>query len=61
MAIDVKLLAEICEVAGAPGYEKRIRDIVLREVTPLVDEVRVDNLGNVTAIKKGKESKRRMT
>ena len=60
MAIDVALLAEICEVAGAPGYEKRIRDIVLREVTPLVDEVRVDNLGNVTAIKKGKEDKKVM-
>lgn len=60
MAIDVKLLAEICEVAGAPGYEKRIRDIVLREVTPLVDEVKIDNLGNVTAIKKGKEAKKVM-
>lgn len=60
MAINVGLLAEICEVAGAPGYEKRIRDIVLREVTPLVDEVRVDNLGNVTAIKKGKEDKKVM-
>ena len=60
MAIDVKLLAEICEVAGAPGYEKRIRDIVLREVKPLVDEVRVDNLGNVTAIKKGNERKKVM-
>lgn len=60
MAIDVKLLAEICEVAGAPGYEKRIRDIVLREVTPLVDEVKIDNLGNVTAIKKGKEGKKVM-
>ena len=53
-------MAEICEVAGAPGYEKRIRDIVLREVTPLVDEVSVDNLGNVTAIKKGKERKKVM-
>ncbi|MFC2176690.1 M42 family metallopeptidase [Bacteroidota bacterium] len=57
MAINVKLLAEICEVAGAPGYEKRIRDIVLREVTPLVDEVAVDNMGNVTAIVKGRERK----
>lgn len=53
-------MAEICEVAGAPGYEKRIRDIVIREVTPLVDEVSVDNLGNVTAIKKGKERKKVM-
>ena len=61
MALDIKLMAEICEVAGAPGYEKRIRDIVLREVTTLVDEVRIDNLGNVTAIKKGKERKKVMT
>ena len=60
MSLDIKLMAEICEVAGAPGYEKRIRDIVLREVTPLVDEVRIDNLGNVTAIKKGKERKKVM-
>ncbi|MCF8464512.1 MAG: M42 family metallopeptidase [Flavobacteriales bacterium] len=60
MPLDIKLMAEICEVAGAPGYEKRIRDIVLREVTPLVDEVSVDNLGNVTAIKKGRERKKVM-
>lgn len=60
MAINVKLLAEICEVAGAPGYEERIRQVVLREVKPLVDEVRIDNMGNVIAIKKGKESKKVM-
>ena len=60
MPLNIKLMAEICEVAGAPGYEKRIRDIVLRKVTPLVDEVSVDNLGNVTAIKKGKERKKVM-
>ncbi len=60
MPLNVKLMAEICEVAGAPGYEKRIRDIVVREVTPLVDEVSVDNLGNVTAIKRGKDRKKVM-
>lgn len=60
MSINVKLLAEICEVAGAPGYEQRIREIVLREVTPLVDEIKIDNMGNVTAIKKGKEDKKVM-
>ena len=43
--IDKKLLAEICEASGAPGHEQRIREIVLREVTPLVDEVKIDNLG----------------
>ena len=60
MPLDIKLMAEICEVAGAPGYEKRIRDIVIREVTPLVDEVSIDNLGNVTAIKRGRERKKVM-
>lgn len=60
MSINVKLLAEICEVAGAPGYEERVREIVLREVKGLVDEVSVDNMGNVIAIKKGKERKKVM-
>jgi endoglucanase len=60
MAINVELLAEICEVAGAPGFEQRVREIVLREVTPLVDQVKIDNMGNITAIKKGKEPKKVM-
>ena len=60
MSINIKLLAEICEAAGAPGHEQRIREIVLREVTPLADEVRTDNMGNVTAIKKGKKEKKVM-
>ena len=58
--LNTKLLAEICEVAGAPGHEQRVREIVLREVNPLVDEVKIDNMGNVVAIKKGKQSKRVM-
>ncbi|GGZ39578.1 peptidase M42 [Echinicola pacifica] len=53
MSTNISLLKRVCEVAGAPGFEKRIRDLVIEEVTPLVDEVKVDNLGNVIAIKKG--------
>jgi len=60
MPINVKLLKEIAEVAGAPGHEQRIREIVIREVTPLVDKVTIDNMGNVYAIKKGKAKKRVM-
>ncbi len=60
MSLNIPLLKEICETAGAPGFENRIREIVLREVTPLVDKVSVDNLGNVTAFKKGKQPKKVM-
>jgi len=60
MAINIKLLKEICEVAGAPGHEQRIREVVLREVKKLADKVSIDNMGNVTAFKKGKKDKKVM-
>ncbi len=60
MNLNIPLLKEICEVAGAPGYENRVRDLVLREVTPLADKISVDKMGNVTAFKKGRESKKVM-
>ncbi|HCH44145.1 MAG TPA: endoglucanase, partial [Algoriphagus sp.] len=56
MDVNVKLLKQICEIAGAPGFEKRVRDLVIELVTPLADEVKVDNLGNVIAVKKGKKN-----
>jgi tetrahedral aminopeptidase len=58
--INVSLLAEICEAPGAPGFEQKVREIVLREIDGLVDEFSIDNLGNVIAIKKGREDKRVM-
>ena len=60
MSINVDLLKEIAEVAGAPGHEQRVREIVLREITPLVDDITIDNMGNVYGIKKGKNNKRVM-
>ncbi|WP_192346351.1 M42 family metallopeptidase [Algoriphagus sp. Y33] len=56
MDINVALLKEICEIAGAPGFEKRVRDLVVDLVTPLADEIRIDNIGNVIALKKGKRN-----
>ncbi|MCB0095636.1 MAG: M42 family metallopeptidase [Caldilineaceae bacterium] len=48
----MELLKELCETPGIPGFEDRLRTIVRRELTPVVDEVRVDALGNLVAIKK---------
>ena len=58
--INTKLLSDLCEVAGAPGHENRVRKMVLKEIKPFVDEIKIDNMGNVIAIKKGNERKRVM-
>ncbi len=58
--MNIKLLKEICETPGAPGFEQRIRKVVLRELKGLTDEVNIDNMGNVIALKKGKARKKVM-
>lgn len=59
-SINIPLLKEICETPGAPGYEKRIRELVLREIAPHADEISMDNMGNILAIKRGRSDKKVM-
>ena len=54
---NLNLLKKICLTPGAPGYEQKIRELVIQEVTPLVDEVSIDAMGSVTALKRGKGNK----
>lgn len=54
--LDIDLLSEVCKVPGAPGFEQRIREKIIQEVTPFVDEVKVDAMGSVHAIKRGKSN-----
>lgn len=56
MSIDVSLLKTVCNIPGAPGFEKQVREFILKKVTPLVDTVEVDNMGNVIAVKRGKRN-----
>jgi len=58
--IDVNLLKEICETPGAPGFEQRIREVIIREISALVDDFSIDNMGNIIAFKQGKENKKVM-
>ena len=60
MAINTDLLNKICTTPGAPGFEQKVRELVINEVKDLVDEVEVDNMGNVYAIKRGTGDKRVM-
>ncbi len=51
--VNFALLAELCRTPGAPGHEEAIRDVVARELAPLVDECWTDPLGNFVARKGG--------
>ncbi|HNX39899.1 MAG TPA: M42 family metallopeptidase [Methanothrix sp.] len=51
---DIKsLLEELSNAHGISGWEGSVQQIVSREIAPYVDEVRVDSLGNLIAVKKG--------
>ncbi len=48
------LLKRLTEACGASGNEKEVRDIIIHEISPFVDSVRIDGIGNVIAYKSGK-------
>jgi len=58
--MDIPLLKALSEAPGVPGREERVRAIIEEAVRPLVDEVRVDTLGNLIATKKGAGGRRLM-
>ena len=58
--INVSLLKKTCEIPGAPGFEQRIRKFVLSEIEGLVDEISVDSMGSIIALKKGRSPKKVM-
>ncbi len=49
----LKLLEKLCNVIAVSGDESEVRKIVLEEVKPCADEVKVDALGNVLATRFG--------
>ena len=53
--MNLKLLKKICETPGPPGFENKIRELVINEIKSYVHELRTDNMGNVIALIKGKE------
>ncbi len=55
-----KLLKRLADANGPTGRESWVRDVVIEELKEVADEVRVDALGNVIAVKKGRGSGRFM-
>lgn len=54
----LKLIEKLCNAIGISGDEDEVRKIVLDEIKPYTDEVKVDTLGNVLAIKHGRGKNR---
>lgn len=46
------VLKELCTLRGVSGNEHEVRDFLLEKVRKKADEVRVDRMGNVLAVKK---------
>lgn len=47
------LIKQLTEAYGPSGHEEQIREIIRTEVEPLADEIRIDALGNLIAMKRG--------
>jgi endoglucanase len=54
----LKLLEKLCNIIAVSGDEGEVRKIVLEEIEPHADEVRVDALGNVLATRRGRGKRR---
>ncbi|OYV07818.1 MAG: cellulase, partial [Methanosaeta sp. ASP1-2] len=53
---DIKpLLEKLSNAHGISGWEGSIQQIVREEIAPYVDEIKVDCLGNLIAIRKGEQ------
>jgi tetrahedral aminopeptidase len=54
----LKLLEKLCNAIAVSGDEGEVRRIVLEEITSYAEDVKVDALGNVLAVKRGRGTKR---
>lgn len=50
-----ELLKELCRAHGISGREDTVREIIIREITPIADSVEITPLGNIIAFKKGEK------
>jgi len=53
-----QLLEKLCNAVSVSGDENEVRKIILEEVSPYANDVKVDALGNLLVTKKGRGAKR---
>ncbi|MCX7654854.1 MAG: M42 family metallopeptidase [Fervidobacterium sp.] len=50
----LKYLRDLTEIKGVSGYEEEVREYIKERIKEKVDEIHVDRMGNLIALKKGK-------
>lgn len=50
-AFDFPLLKKLCDIPGPSGFEDDVRDFIRKQIEPYVDELYMDPMGNLIAIK----------
>jgi endoglucanase len=53
MAVNIKLLEKLINMSGVSGHEEPVRKLIEKGIRAYVDELLVDDLGNLIAHKKG--------
>ena len=53
--LNINLLEKLCNSYGISGREENVRDVIMNELSSFVDDLSIDNLGNLIAFKRGKE------
>ena len=53
-------LEELTNLSGVSGNESEVREFIISKIKPYADEIKVDTMGNVIALKKGDSSKKVM-
>lgn len=48
----MELLEKLTQTPGVPGRESRIRDLILQEIDGLFDDVSIDPMGSIIAVRK---------
>lgn len=51
------LLEKLCNADGVSGNEDAVRNLILEEIKPYADDIRIDSMGNIIALKKGNGKK----
>lgn len=49
-------IEELCNASGVSGDEKAVRDLIKEKIKDYADNIKIDSMGNMLALKKGKNS-----